>query len=174
MTDDLATTGAQVVPVLALGAVIAYRARVRAYEQLLRPLSSSVKEFSRQVVDLHEQGLRGAALIDAVERQGGGGIGAAYVLRIAAVVAVLATILANLAAELICLAVLSAAVAPRAWHAAFVLCAITAGLVVLVVVPLIANAPTWGLARSALRTPEYARALAIIEQAGRDRAAPDL
>jgi hypothetical protein len=35
MTDDLATTGVQVVPVLALGAVIAYRARVRAHEQLL-------------------------------------------------------------------------------------------------------------------------------------------
>jgi hypothetical protein len=81
-------------------------------------------------------------------------------------------ILANLVAELICLAVLSELVTPRAWQAAFVLCAITAGLVLLVVVPLLANAPTWGLARSALRTPEYARARTIIEQAARDRTTP--
>ncbi|HEX2774008.1 MAG TPA: hypothetical protein VHN18_16480 [Micromonosporaceae bacterium] len=67
LTTDLATTGAQIVPVLALGAVVAFRARVRAHEQMAQPLTNSISAFSRKVVELHQQGVRGQALVDAIE-----------------------------------------------------------------------------------------------------------
>jgi hypothetical protein len=176
MTTDLATTGAQVVPVLAIGAVVAFRARVRAHEQMAQPLRRSITGFSRQVVELHDRGVRGRALIDAIgaidDPPGRSlSVGTEYTLRILGVVAVLATIVANLAAEVICLLVLSESVAPGGWQAVFVLVAITAGLALLVVAPLLGNLPTWGLSRSVLRTADYVRARQIIdeaaEQAGR-------
>lgn len=174
MTTDLATTGAQVVPVLAIGAVVAFRARVRAHEQMALPLRSSINAFSRQVVELHDRGVRGQALIDAVgaidaaPRGRSLSVGTEYTLRILGVVGVLATIVANLAAEVICLLVLSGSVGPGGWQAVFLLVAITAGLALLVVAPLLGNLPTWGLSRSALRTADYVRARQIIDQAAAD------
>jgi hypothetical protein len=175
LTTDLATTGAQVVPVLAIGAVVVFRARVRAHEQMARPLRSSVSAFSRKVVELHGQGVRGQALVDAISAVDDAhgrslSVGTEYVLRVIGVVAVLATILANLAAEVICLFVLSESVAPSTWHAVFVIVAITAGLALLVVAPLVGNQPTWGLSRSVLQTTDYARAREIIEQAAAEAA----
>jgi hypothetical protein len=167
MTTDLATTGAQVVPVLALGAVLAYRARSRAHDQLVGPMNASVRQFSQRVVELHDdQGLRGLPLLDAIARLGGG-VGTTYVLRLLAVVGVLVTVAANLVAELLCLAVLSQSVAARPWQAAWLLASITAGLVLLVVVPILSAGPSWASPFGALRSPEYARARAIIEQASR-------
>ncbi|MDG4827428.1 hypothetical protein O7635_36765 [Asanoa sp. WMMD1127] len=170
LTTDLATTGAQVVPVLAIGAVVAFRARVRAHEQMAQPLRTSISAFSRKVVELHQNGVRGQALLDAIAVADAGGgrslsVGTVYVLRVLGVVAVLTTILANLAAEVICLLVLGGSVAPSAGHAVFVMVAITAGLALLVVVPLLSNMPTWGLSRAVLRTADYERARKIIEQA---------
>jgi hypothetical protein len=169
LTTDLATTGAQIVPVLAIGAVIAYRARARAHDQMIQPLSTGVKRFSRRVVELHEQGLRGQKLLDAVtsEQDGTGerAFGTTYVLRLLAVVAVLVTILANLFAAVVCLLVLSEAVTGRGWQAVVVICAIGAGLLLLVGVPLLAAGPMWALPFTVVRTPEYTRARAIIEEA---------
>ncbi|WP_203701547.1 hypothetical protein [Asanoa iriomotensis] len=175
LTTDLATTGAQVVPVLAIGAVVAFRARVRAHEQMAQPLRTSVTAFSRTVVDLHQQGIRGQALVDAIGAIDDGrsrslSVGTEYVLRVLGVVAVLATILANLAAEVICLLVLAGSIAPSGWQAVFVMAAITSGLALLVLAPLLGNMPTWGLSRSALRTADYATARQIIEQAAADAA----
>jgi hypothetical protein len=65
----------------------------------------------------------------------------------------------------ICLLALSGTVGPGGWQATFVLVAIIAGLALLVVVPLLANLPTWGLSRSALRTADYVRARQIIDEA---------
>ncbi|MEV0719902.1 hypothetical protein [Asanoa sp. NPDC050611] len=175
LTTDLATTGAQVVPVLAIGAVVAFRARVRAHDQMAQPLRSSVSAYSRKVVALHQQGVRGQALVDALDNldEPGGrslSVGTEYVLRVLGVVAVLAIILANLAAEVVCLLVLGGSVAPSAGQAVFVITAIAAGLALLVVAPLVANMPSWGLSRSALRTADYVRARQIIEQAAAEAA----
>lgn len=136
---------------------------------MIQPLSTGVKRFSRRVVELHEQGLRGRELLDTitVEQDGAGerAFGTTYVLRLLAVVAVLATILANLFAAVLCLLVLSDAVTGRDWHAVVVICALGAGLLLLVGVPLLAAGPTWALPFTLVRTPEYTRARAIIEEA---------
>jgi hypothetical protein len=66
LTTDLVTSGAQVMPVLTIGAVVAFRARVRAHERMAQPLRSMVGAFFREVVALHQQGVGGQSLVNAV------------------------------------------------------------------------------------------------------------
>jgi hypothetical protein len=153
--------------------MVTYRVRARAHDQLAGPYAEMVARFSRQVSELHDQGLRGRALLDAVGRLRGTGplpLGVLYLLRLGSVVAVAATILANLAAELLCLAVLADGVAARAWQAWFVLLSIAAGFLLLVVLPLLTEGPGWRRPFASLKSDDYRRAMALIDAAATESA----
>lgn len=170
-TMELAATASQVIPVFAVGSLVAYAAQVRSHNNYLRPYMLAIKEINSNVVRWDAEGIEGYELIKQGNRYIRENFGSHFEVdpweiqrRLWAVVFFLLIIIANAVAFVLALLRLGNSTTPQ-HSAVFVVCAMVFGLAATALVPIVARSRGLGVMVAMFNDPSTKHAGEITKRA---------
>jgi hypothetical protein len=171
LTMELAATAGQVIPVFAVGSLVAYTARVRSHNAYLNPFMAALTELDAKVIEWDSAGLSGFELIRRGHAFLRERLGVNYQLdssvwqtRLLAILAYSVVLLANVIAFCVCLLRLFGWTMPP-FTSYFVILSTAAGLLATALVPMLARSKGVGSAYTNRQTPLAVKAREISQRA---------